>query len=57
MVYILFCLVEKIEPISKEIKKLINDKKYLDKILEEGFQKADNIASKKLKKLQEIVGF
>jgi len=50
-------LVEKIEPISKEIKKLINDKKYLDKILEEGFQKADNIASKKLKKLQEIVGF
>ena len=50
-------LVEKIEPISKEIKKLTNDKKYLDKILEEGFQKADNIASKKLKKLQEIVGF
>ena len=29
-------LVEKINPISKEIKKLINEKEFLDKILLEG---------------------
>ena len=50
-------LVEKIEPISVEIKKLINDKKYLEKVLFEGRQKANDIASIKVKKLQEIVGF
>ena len=43
-------LVEKIEPISTEIKKLLNDEKYLDEILQEGFEKADLIASKKIKK-------
>ena len=50
-------LIEKIEPISNEIKKLIQDKKYLDKILLDGQQKANDIASLKIKKLQEIVGF
>ena len=50
-------LVDKIEPISLEIKKLLNDQKYLDKILEEGFEKADLIASKKIKEIKEIVGF
>ena len=50
-------LIEKIEPISKEIKKLIHDQSYLDKILLEGNQKANHIASSKIKKLQEIVGF
>ena len=50
-------LVDKIEPISIEIKKLLNDKTYLDKILKEGFEKADLIASKKIKKIKEIVGF
>ncbi len=50
-------LVEKINPISLEIKKLINDKGFLDKILLEGQKKADNIASKKIKKMQEIIGF
>ena len=50
-------LIEKIEPISNEIKKLIQDKKYLDKILIEGQQKANDIASSKIKKTQEIVGF
>ena len=50
-------IVEKIEPISKEIKVLLNDKKYLDKILNEGFKKAEIIATKKLKKIHEIVGF
>tara|TARA_B100001173_G_scaffold182589_1_gene157600 strand:+ start:2334 stop:3335 length:1002 start_codon:yes stop_codon:yes gene_type:complete len=50
-------IVEKIEPISKEIKVLLNDKKYLDKILNEGFKKAEIIATNKLKKIHEIVGF
>ena len=50
-------LVEKIEPISKEINKLMNEKDFLDKILLEGCKKANNIASDKVKKMQEIVGF
>ena len=50
-------LVDKIIPISSEIKKLLKDKNYLNQILDNGHQKADSIASKKLKKIQEIVGF
>jgi len=50
-------LVEKIIPISMEIKKLLNEKKYLDTILLEGFEKAGKIASKKVKKIHDIVGF
>ena len=50
-------LVDKIEPISLEIKKLLNNQEYLDKILQEGFEKADLIASKKIKEIKEIVGF
>ena len=50
-------LIGKIEPISKEIKKLINDEKYLDSILLEGSNKADKIASKKIKEMKELVGF
>jgi len=50
-------LIEKIEPISKEIKKLVNDEKYLDTILLEGSTKADLIASKKIKEIKELVGF
>jgi len=50
-------LTEKIEPISKEIKKLLNDEKYLDTILLEGSIKAGKIASKKIKEIKELVGF
>ena len=50
-------LVNKIEPISIEIKKLLADQKYLDQILLEGVEKANLIASKKIKKIKEIVGF
>ena len=49
--------IEKIDPISKEIKKLLNDEKYLDTILLEGSVKADKIASKKIKEIKELVGF
>ena len=50
-------LSEKIDPISKEIKKLMNEKDFLDKILLEGHKKANNIASDKVKKMHEIIGF
>ena len=50
-------LVEKIVPISKEINRLLVDKKFLDTILLEGFEKANKIASNKIKKIHEIVGF
>ena len=50
-------LVEKIEPISKEIQKLLNDKNHLDKILTEGSNKANVIASKKIQKVKDLIGF
>ena len=50
-------LVEKIEPISKEINKLLNDQKHLDGILHEGSEKANEFASKKIKEMKKIMGF
>ena len=50
-------LVEKISPISKEIKNLLNDEKYLDDILYKGSEKADEIASKKIKEMKKLIGF
>ena len=50
-------LVNKIDPISKEIKKLLGDQQYLDEILMDGGDKANVIASKKLENIKEIVGF
>ena len=50
-------LVEKIIPISTEIKKLLAEKEYLDTILSDGSEKANKIASKKVNKIHEIVGF
>ncbi len=50
-------LVDKLEPISIEIKKLLGDKNYLDKILLDGVEKANAIASKKIERIKEIVGF
>ena len=50
-------LVDKIDPISKEIKKLLKESDFLDKILLEGSNKANEIASEKLKKIHKIVGF
>ena len=42
---------------SFEIKKLLNDHNYLDSILVDGYKKADKIASKKVEKIHEIIGF
>ena len=50
-------VVDKISPISKEINKLSEDKQFIDKILSDGADKADKIASKKVKELKKIVGF
>ena len=50
-------LSSKIFPISNEIKKLINDYEYLDKILEEGATKAEEIAGKKITEMKKIIGF
>ena len=50
-------LVDKISPISNEINKLLNEKTYLEEILSEGCKKANEIASKKIKKIHEILGF
>ena len=50
-------LIDKIIPISVEIKKLLDDKNYLDEILLDGSKKAGDIASKKIKKIHEILGF
>jgi tryptophanyl-tRNA synthetase len=50
-------LVDKIVPISSEIKKLLSEKSYLDEILVEGCKKAEIISSEKIKKIHEIMGF
>ena len=50
-------VVNKIAPISAEIKKLLNEQNYLDKILLDGSEKAEEIASLKIKKIHKILGF
>jgi tryptophanyl-tRNA synthetase len=50
-------LVDRIQPVTIEIKKLLNDRSYLDKTLLEGVERADKIASQKIKRIKEIVGF
>ena len=50
-------LVDRIQPISLEIKKLLKDKSYLDSTLLEGVERANKIASQKIKRIKEIVGF
>ncbi len=50
-------IVNEINPISLRIKELLADKVFLEKILEDGQEKANKISSKKIKKIQEIVGF
>jgi tryptophanyl-tRNA synthetase len=50
-------LVETIAPIGKKIKDLLKDEKYLDEILNKGAEKADNLATKKVKEMKSLVGF
>ena len=49
-------LIERICPIGNEIKKLLKDKNYLNKILEKGSKRANIIAKNNLKEVYEIIG-
>ena len=50
-------VVKKISPISKEIKKLIQDPSFIDKVLQEGSEKAYELSSKKIKDIKKKFGF
>ncbi len=50
-------LIDKISPIANEINKLLNNHDYLDKILINGAEKANDMAENKVKTLKEIIGF
>ena len=50
-------LIERIAPIGIEIKKLMNDKEYLNQVLQEGKEKAKNKSELVLKEVYDIIGF
>ncbi len=50
-------IIQKITPISQEMKKLIDDKTYLDEIMIDGKNKATIVADSVLKKVYEVIGF
>ena len=47
----------KLSPISSEMSKLMNDKNFLDSIINSGKEKAISVADPVLKKVNEIIGF
>ena len=49
-------LIEEITPVGKEMKKLLEDKSHLEKVLKKGKEKANNIAEENLKNIREKVG-
>ena len=50
-------VVNKISPISKEIKKINQDPSYIDQVLQDGSKKAYELASKKIKDIKKKFGF
>ncbi len=50
-------VVDKISPISLEINKLLKDENFIDKVLKEGSDQANEIANKKIKNIKKIIGF
>ena len=50
-------VVKKILPISKEIKKLNQDPSYIDKVLQDGSEKAYELSSKKIRDIKKKFGF
>jgi len=50
-------VVNEIHPISLKIKELLDDKIFLEKILKDGYEKANETASKKIREIHKIVGF
>ena len=49
--------MEKISPISDEIKRLEKDPQFIDNILLNGSKKAEKMAKSKVEKLKKIIGF
>ena len=49
-------LVSEITPVGKEMKKLLEDRQYLKKILNKGTEKANIIAEENLKNVREKIG-
>ena len=50
-------LISELEPINREIKKLLDEEAYIIQILRQGSERADNISRPILEKTREIVGF
>ena len=50
-------VVDRISPLSTEINKLLKDESFIDKILSDGAEKANEIAYKKVKNIKKIIGF
>ena len=50
-------LISELEPINKEIKKLLDEEAYIIQILRKGSERADSISRPILEKTREIVGF
>ena len=50
-------LISELDPINKEIKKLLNEETYIVEILRKGSEKASDISQAILQKTREIVGF
>ena len=50
-------LISKIVPIGKEMKKMLYDKKYLESVLNEGAEAAEEDARKNLLQIKNIIGF
>ena len=50
-------LIESLEPIQKKYKLLINDPYQLNKILDEGKEKAEDLANQTLKRVKSKLGF
>ena len=50
-------LISELDPINREIKKLLNEETYIVEILRKGSEKADDISRPILQKTRDIVGF
>ena len=50
-------LISELDPINREIKKLLNEETYIIEILQKGSEKANDISQPLLQKTREIVGF
>ncbi len=50
-------IIDKISPISDEIKRLLSETNHLDQILLDGANKAEEMAGHKIKKIKKILGF